>query len=412
MLKSTVVAISMCFISSLAMWGQDCTNSNKLVCQIPVATRTNGTSGPAPAFNSTLATQLSQLPLASASSGIVLVFDKKLNDYVPSENLGPILTERAQTIGKHKIFLGFSYQRFRFNAIDGTNLSNVPLVSKTPGPSGSTIYLQEIDHISMALDQYVGIMTVGLTSKTDFSVVIPWERISMGVSAGIPYGPYASGVQYFVSANNQPQGTVPFFQYVPGSASGIGDALLNLKQVVLSREKTDVAVGGIVRLPSGDPLNYLGSGAWGFNPYGIVTYQWTVSPHARLGYIFNSDTVLVPNGSGGRSHLPGGLQYDVGADTLIWKKFSTTLAADLLGYYVVNSPYLIPTTTTIPGYGLTFPNLEKVTKSYNSDQLSIGIKAKPISNLDFLIYANVLWQLNNVGLRSNLVPLIGISYKF
>jgi hypothetical protein len=48
--------------------------------------------------------------------------------------------------------------------------------------------------------------------------------------------------------------------------------------------------------------------------------------------------------------------------------------------------------------------------SYNLSQLSLGLKVKPWKNL--ILYGNVLLQLNNVGLRSNPVPLAGISYTF
>jgi hypothetical protein len=41
---------------------------------------------------------------------------------------------------------------------------------------------------------------------------------------------------------------------------------------------------------------------------------------------------------------------------------------------------------------------------------SIGIKAKPFSNL--LITANVLLKLNDGGLRARAVPLLGVSYTF
>jgi hypothetical protein len=90
----------------------------------------------------------------------------------------------------------------------------------------------------------------------------------------------------------------------------------------------------------------LGSGAYGFDPYVSLSYQagrW--SPHGRLGYQFNTSTVLAPtyNAAGdftGNQTLPGGFQYDVGADVVLFKKVSTTFAGDYLGYYVVNSPVL------------------------------------------------------------------------
>src|SRR5664279_388069 len=104
-----------------------------LVCLIPFATRAQnpGTVGdPAAAFNASFATQLTQLPLPSSATGVVFVFDKSINEDVPLENLGPILTDRAQTIGKKKLFVGFSFQQFTFNSVDGNSLASLPFVFK------------------------------------------------------------------------------------------------------------------------------------------------------------------------------------------------------------------------------------------------------------------------------------------
>ena len=51
----------------------------------------------------------------------------------------------------------------------------------------------------------------------------------------------------------------------------------------------------------------------------------------------------------------------------------------------------------------TQPTLNSQTRTYNSEQLAIGLKVKPWKNL--LVYGNVTIQLNNVGLRSSPVPL-------
>src|SRR6476646_9458474 len=60
--------------------------------------------------------QANLLPLASPSSGFVLTYDPSLKTFVSSDDsLGPILGERAQTMGRHRLFIGFSYQFFNFN---------------------------------------------------------------------------------------------------------------------------------------------------------------------------------------------------------------------------------------------------------------------------------------------------------
>ncbi len=416
MTKRTVLFLLALSLQTAGALGQITCNPSAshlpLVCQIPVATRSQSFAGspvsnsPAGVFNTTLAAQLTQLPLLSSASGVVLVLDKTLGVYVASDNLGPILTERAQTVGKHKLFVAFAYQRFRFNSIDGTSLGSVPFVFESSA-GNSKLYIQQKDKMDFKLDQYVVLATFGLDDKTDVSLVFPFERVSLGVGT--------NGTQYVVGNDGSKQGTAPFNQYVPGSASGLGDMLVNVKRLFWKGEHTNFAAGLLVRFPTGDALNYLGSGAYGFDPYAVLSYQARVTPHARLGYQFNTTTVLNPNYNSagnftGNSGLPGGLQYDIGADAVLIKKVPTSLAVDFLGNYIVNSPVLIPTMFTIPAYGNQFNNLKPEENSYNSAQLSIGLKVKPWKNL--VLYGNVLIQLNNVGLRSNPVPLAGISYTF
>ncbi len=73
--------------------------------------------------------QANLLPLASPSSGVLLTFDPSLKTQVISaDSLGPVLGERAETVGRHRLFVGFSYQFFNFDKIDDVNLRNFPVV--------------------------------------------------------------------------------------------------------------------------------------------------------------------------------------------------------------------------------------------------------------------------------------------
>ena len=381
MIKRTLLFLLLCCVSTVGALGQtvpwNCnapTNKN-LICLLPVATYStlqNTLNSPAAAFNSTFATQLSNVPIVSSASGIGVTLTST-GKVVASEenNLGPILTDRAETIGRHKLFVGGFYQRFRFNSIDGNSLNNVPLVI-TSGPSNTQItqYTQQVNNISMKLDQYVGVVTFGLTTKTDVSVVIPIDRVAIGV--------YTTGTSYFFPADGQPSVHPLMPQYVSGKYSGIGDVIGSVKNTFWGGEHFKFAGGLLLRFPSGNALNYTGSGAFGFNPYGVVSYQWKVSPHARLGYLWNTSSVLIPTTSapvngiapsptGGSSQLPGGLQYDIGADWAALKKL--TVAGDFLGSQFLNSPSLVLGKQTIPApptQDSIAPTLTPVKSTYRS----------------------------------------------
>src|SRR5271170_2496132 len=143
--------------------------------------------------------QTNLLPLASPSSGFTLTYDPSLKTFVTStDSLGPILGERAETVGRHRLFVGFSYQYFDFNKIDGVNLHNFPAVfthtddnrdNSPPLPlapitcsinstSGQNLNgcgfvrdrIDTVNSIHLKVNQYTSYLTFGLTNRIDVSI--------------------------------------------------------------------------------------------------------------------------------------------------------------------------------------------------------------------------------------------------
>ncbi len=414
----------------------------ELVCKFPIATgvlinqgalgasgSTNGANSAvtvATGINIGIATQVSQLPIASASAGTIVILKGGVPETI--SNLGPILVDRAQTIGKNKVFVGFTGSQFVFTNIDGLSLRSLPFgyvqTAYVPGTNNqvaiSNTYTQENTDLSFKINQYTIVGTVGLTNRIDASVILPIERISLGARTLSPQS-------YIVNANNT---ALLFGPYTPqiqsnsGSASGLGDMLFNGKYQVFSGEHATFAAAMSLRTPTGNDLNLLGAGAWGFNPYLSYSYLQRFSPHVKIGYQWNTASELdnptdTPHGN---QNLPGGVQYDFGADWAAFKRL--TLAADLLGNQYLNTPKVETSNIalnnllderpgTSPPYASTSLTLKSSTvsnTSYTINNFSGGFKWRPLGSLVFS--GNVLVQLNNTGLRSRPTPLIGISYKF
>jgi len=156
--------------------------------------------------------QTNLLPLASPSSGFTLTYDPSLKTFVTStDSLGPILGERAETVGRHRLFVGFSYQYFDFNKIDGVNLHNFPAVfthtdddrdNSPPLPlapincsinsaSGQNLNgcgfirdrIDTVNSIHLKVKQYTSYVTFGLTNRIDVSIVIPIEDVNMNLAS-------------------------------------------------------------------------------------------------------------------------------------------------------------------------------------------------------------------------------------
>jgi hypothetical protein len=404
--------------------------ASKLICQVPFVTgavqqgaNTNGAVQQASIFNGPIGAQLSQLPLATSAPGFVTLGD------TPYNNLGPILLDRPDTLGKGKFLLGFNFQQFNFNHLDGIPIGSIPFsyTQTSPGQQFPTQYVTQNEHVSLKVNQYVLLATYGIGKKTDLTVIVPFSRVSIGAEA-------LNQTTYFINNDN----TLGFSQsfptkFVPGTASGVGDVSVNVKQQLWSggeSKRGSVAVGGALRFETGDALNYLGSGAYGLNLYGLIAYKWTISPHAKFAYQWNSKSVLLnPTGTGPNLNLPGGAQYGTGFDVALGKY--VTASTDILANEFVNSPYIATSCQTIPlssvntatpvcgtsnSTSATITTLTQSTRTYTTVNYSGGVKWKPFPGhgkaSSIIVYGNVLFQLNNVGLRSDPSPSGGISWSF
>jgi hypothetical protein len=432
-------------------------------------------------INEAVGIQVSQLPIASPSYGINLVYDPSLKTFSPStdESLGPVLGDRASTIGKGKLFLAFSYQHFNFSTIDGKELSNIPTILQhqpfpprppqipsCPSPLGQTSltgtqyagdpcfvrdYIQTTNNIDLAANQYTIYLTYGITGHLDFSAAIPLLSMRMKVTSQATIVPNSVAPAAVGAPGNiwhsfnptNPALTSQCALQVPcvkatfsdsGSAVGIGDVILRGKYTVYRGERLAVAAGLDVRLPSGDELNFLGSGATGVRPFGLVCYKARVTPHAEIGYELNGDSALAgtnivagPVGTTPvvKGSLPNRFVYIVGADLRATNRL--TGAFEIYGQRLLSSPELVshsytdhgncsgPTNSAAVGCavytpGSIHPDVAQTTADINITNASLGLKYRVLGRI--VVTGNVLLKLDDAGLRSRAVPLVGVSYTF
>jgi hypothetical protein len=461
--------------------------SSDLICVIPqVFSTTGGLNLPnsahhahfdsdfqknAVALTSVTARELTALRLASPASGVVFVFDKNLAVVRRStESYGPILGERAETIGRHRVFIAATYQFFPFSTLDGIDLKHLPAVYRhadvrnpdgthrnpaidppSPGNPGEELeYVSTTNRIDLKVHQFTFYATYGLTNRVDVSVAIPILNVRLGISSNativrtpdpIVQGP-ALEAAYIANPNTLPgnlypstgpfEGCAPtlscsgYFHYFDPNdpansltaafsnaktASGIGDVVFRVKGTVFQGERAAVALGADVHVPSGDERNFLGSGAAGVEPFVAVSYRARITPHLNIGYEFNGSSILAGSPlTGTKGRLPDQLFYTGGVDANVTRRL--TLAADLLGqrFYdapgVKKGPWVDVLGTAHPDIPQTIP----VHRSYTMNNFAMGAKYSLRGNL--LLTANVQFKLDDGGLRAKVVPLIGISYTF
>jgi len=468
MLRKTVFVLTFCWSVRLITLAQTAgipgvcasANQNKVACTVSYLYNTPGYPNPAAlpiyqggtqaqefdfvpkqsALTGTLGTELTTLPLTAPGSGFVFQLDKASGLEVRyTQSLGPILAERGETIGRHKLFIAFAYQYFKFTSEDGigTNSFNNVMQHEQDSTLEGADLIDTNDAIDLKIHQFTAFATFGLTDRIDVSAVIPILDVRLGAySTATIANVFPPVVHSFSPTATVLTQSFSNFQ----KSTGIGDVVFRGKARVLSAEHTKLAVGADLRLPTGDELNFRGSGAYGIRPFAALSYNKSrFAPHANLGFEINGNSILAGDfPSNTKAHLPNQLTYSLGTDVGITSRF--TLAADWLGGRIINgfnvqqstctetftgatgatcnvaaTPGVSATTsfgctTSASGTTCVFPITVPHRSSYSTNDVSVGAKFSPVKNL--LISLNGIFKLDDPGLRTRAVPLISVGYTF
>lgn len=364
-------------------------------------------------FNIALGTQLSALPIPTAASGFTYTFDPETGGSDRSTmSFGPILAERAETIGKKKISYGTSYQYFSFDELEGVDLDRVSAVftHDDPDDSGRSDVVTTLNSISVSVGQLTTFFTYGLTDRLDLSIAVPIVTTDLEVASQATIRRLGTAATPETHFFGDPDRITRGFS-ASGSATGVGDVIVRLKRAMAKKGSRSLALGVDVRLPTGDEEDFLGSGAEGFKPFAVLSFAHkTTSPHINLAYQWNGDSVLAGDVlQGTEGDLPDQFFLAVGADIVVSE--TVTLALDLLGRRVIDTPRLETYTFTgmdsanTPFSDIRFSDRE----SFNVINGAIGAKFNPSRTL--LVNVNLLISLDDNGLRDDLTALVGFEYS-
>jgi hypothetical protein len=190
----------------------------------------------------------------------------------------------------------------------------------------------------------------------------------------------------------------------------VGDAVVRAKHTFRKTATSGLAAGIDLRIPTGDAMNLLGSGTTGVQPFAI--WSGTVgktSPHANVSYTWNGSSVLAGNPASGQSaDFPDEVRYAVGADVAMAPR--VTLAVDLLGRTLLRAERLQPSTFHALDGATTFADITFHRDTFSTASGSLGVKINIGGRL--LADANVMFALDQHGLRDRVTPLLGLEYTF
>jgi len=309
------------------------------------------------------------------------------------DGLGPLLTERATTLGKGRLSFGFGFTKQKFKELGGESLSDIKIrfshedcCFENPPPFDPDGNLTgfEIDEIELTIDinieqdVYALFSNYGVTDNFDIGLVVPVVRAEATAS---------SVAEVFVSGDDSLSNGNPIHSFAAdtdralsttgGTETGIGDVLVRGKWNFLDNSESfaDMAVLLDVTLPTGDEEKLLGTGETQFRGVFILSKNLgRMTPHLNVGYSVATNNSTLEK-----------LTYAVGFDSRVTNKF--TFAADVLGRYN--------------------PNVESI--GNHIVDLALAMKWNPFSKRNMPLNAFVSIPLNDDGLRADFVWGLGFD---
>jgi hypothetical protein len=268
-----------------------------------------------------------------------------------------------------------------------------------------------VNSIHASVGQFTTFVTIGVSDRFDVSLAVPIVTADLKVvsDATIQRLGTTDPLTHFFRQSNGDVGNERLFT-AAASASGLGDVTLRLKGTVKRKNAAAVAAGLDFRLPTGDEMNLLGTGAAGLEPFLIFSGAFQkIAPHANVSYQWNGSSVLAGNPATGESaDFPDQVGYAVGTEISVSTRL--TLAIDVLGRYVINGERLRQEDFHALDGKSVFPNIVFSRDSFQTLSGALGFKVNVFSRL--LIDANLLFALDNNGIRDKVTPLVGFEYTF
>jgi hypothetical protein len=369
-------------------------------------------------------TVASTYPVASASSSVTYTFNPQTEAFERQTRvLGPLIGERAETIGKGQLDIGVSYSGVDFSTINGNDLGDLvnrvgidgqvvsfPVpggVTLKPGPGEGppgrfTNFLPVEVHANIDVEADIGTpsITYGVTPDLDVNLSLPLIKTYLNVKVNEtvpdprlpqfmlrdckPNGPPADPST--CAANEIRPTTIT--RQAGGRATGFGDLLLRLKYVLLRDKPIDVAAGLGVSFPSGNPDNFQGTGTYQVQPALVVSkvIAERAEPFLNLGVNINADDV-------NRSSF----RWAAGSTATVYGPL--TAAAAFLGNNELNAQ-------TEPIEAPFFFQINR------NDYYNFSFGLRGLFAETGVVSANVIVPLNRDGLRADYIVTFGAEYAF
>jgi hypothetical protein len=328
-----------------------------------------------------LVLELATLP-SSSSGGFTYRLDSAIGTVTrASDSFGPMFTWRSLTAGRNQASFGVSYRSTNFDTIDGRSLRDGTLVSTASALRGeSAPFDVETMSLRIRTDTMALTGSYGITDRFDVSAGIPFVRLTLQGERVDTY-----------------RGRELLQARASASAYGLGDVVVRARYNVLRAGASGLSLGAETRLPTGDEENLLGAGEASITPRLIGSYEGNrVGVHGEVGYSFAgiSDRTI---------------DYATAVTAVAAPRL--TLVGEVLGQRFDQLGRLVETTQPHPRLaGVDTIRLTSSGETANRIAFVAGFKWNIAST--WLLTANVLRPLTDVGLSASWVPSVTFDYWF
>jgi outer membrane putative beta-barrel porin/alpha-amylase len=340
-------------------------------------------------------------PVASASSSVTYVYNPALDVLERRTGVGgPIIGERAETIGRGVLDIGLSYSYVRLTRINGEDLDhlvNRPVVDgrviSFPVPDGTmlkdgrfTNFLPVRVVADLGIDAHIVTpsLTYGVTPDLDVNIALPVLHTALDVetrsqipdprlpSFALPAGSPLAGTDQLAAS---------------ASAAGVGDLLLRAKYLLLREQPVDVAALLGLSLPTGNRDNFQGTGTTRVQPALVLSrvFGERFEPLLNVGVDINAD--------------------DVSRSIVRWAVGTTAQLGPLTGTLVFLGRHELSRQSD-PIEPPFFFQIER------NDQYDAAVGLRWQFADSGILSANALVPLNQQGLRADVIPTIEVEYAF
>ena len=348
------------------------------------------------------------IPVVSASAGFTYRYNPQLEVFErTSQTLGPILLERADTLGQGKFNINVSYQYVELNEYDGTPTNKLqspfPIIIRQTDAAGTVtgFTADQLRYRFKLINNVVALSaTYGVLDNLDVNILLPLIATSfdVGATAQQQFTAPPSGSP-FTPAPAPPQSA----GLDDGHKNGVGDILLRSKYQLPQWDFLRSALGLQFRLPTGNVNNFQGTGDFEISPffYASAVFWARIEPHANLGINIDAQDA-------GQSQA----SYGIGVDGDITPRVGLTLA--FLGRSEFNG-IASPSQTAFRHLTPSGPQLEPLLglDFGRKDIFDFSFGARAVVWRQIMLFANGVYALNSQGLRNDsVIPMVGVEGTF